>query len=106
LGLRWQKPYLTRPNVSVLAMCAVKARFTRRAAVVLSALVSVSTFLTIYSIAAYNASGHVYVGDDTLYWTSAPSGSFLFWPRSPGMLEMLSEMNETDSLIYRHLIIS
>jgi hypothetical protein len=82
----------------------VNVRFTRRSAVGLIVLVFASAFLTLYTIAAYNVSDHVYVGDDTLDWTSAPSGSFLPWPRAPDMLEMLSRKNETDSFIYTYLI--
>lgn len=78
----------------------VNVRFQGRSAVGLIVLVLASAFLTLHNIAAYNVSDHIYVGDDILDWTSAPSGSFLPWPRAAGMLEMLSRESETGSFIY------
>lgn len=82
----------------------VNVRFSKRSTVGLIVLVFASTLLTLYAISAYNVSDHVYVGESTLDWTSAPSGSFLPWPRAPGMLTMLSRVNEVDSFIYTYLI--
>jgi len=47
---------------------------------------------------------HVTESPPELHWGSAPAGSFFPWPREPGMLEMLSEINEVDSFIYVYLI--
>ena len=82
----------------------VGVRFSKKSLVGLIVLVFASTFLTFYTVAAYGVSRYVYVGEGTLDWTSSPAGSFFPWPTAPGMLTVLSRMNEVDSFIYTYLI--
>lgn len=91
-------------NARLLSLHVVSVRFSKKSLVGLIVLVFASAFLTLYTVAAYGVSGYVYVGEGTLNWTSSPAGSFLPWPTAPGMLEVLSRMNEVDSFIYTYLI--
>ena len=75
-----------------------------KSAVLLIASGFVLTYLTLYAATAQNVARHVYENDGTVVWRSAPSGSFFPWPREPGMLLILSGMNEVDSFIYTYLI--
>jgi hypothetical protein len=73
---------------------------SKRDVLVFIVLVAISTLLTLYTVTAYSVAR--FAGDG--YWSSAPPGSFFPWSRRPGMLEILSNMNEVDLFIYRYLI--
>lgn len=91
-------------NVRLLSSYVVSVRFSKKSLAGLTVLVFASTFLTLYTVAAYGVSSYVYVGEGTLNWTSSPAGSFLPWPTAPGMLTVLSRMNEIDSFIHTYMI--
>lgn len=66
-----------------------------------------TAILTGYTIAIHViADKHIY--EDTVttivYWTSGPSGSLFPWPKAPGMLEIITQVNEADLFIYQYLI--
>ena len=71
------------------------------------ALFLITTLLTVYTITLHViADGHIYEDpvSHLVYWTGGPSGSLFPWPRTPGMLEIITQLNEVDYLIYQHLI--
>ena len=72
---------------------------------ILSGLVLASTVVTLYAVSAYDVAHYAFDdGGTELTWRYTPSGSFLPWPKSPGMLTALSEGNGVDLFIYRYLI--
>ncbi len=79
-------------------------RLRKKSVMLLIALGFASTYLTFYATIAHNVAYNVYDLDGTAVWRSAPSGSFFPWPREPGMLMILSGMNEVDLFIYTYLI--
>jgi len=78
-------------------------RVDKKSGMLLVVLSLVLTYLTLYTANAYSIAPHV-LDADTPVWRSAPSGSFFPWPKRPGMLEILSEMNGVDKFIYLYLI--
>lgn len=65
----------------------------------------ISIIVTAYTIAAYSkATRYIYDSEGEVNWRYTPPGSFFPWPREPGMLATLSEINEIDLFIYRYLI--
>lgn len=64
----------------------------------------VSTSLTLYTMRAHAVARYAYDDESGFGWRYTPSGSFLPWPKEPGMATALSEMNETDMIIYRYLV--
>ena len=78
-------------------------RVDKKSGMLLVVLSLVLTYLTPYTASAYSITPHV-LDAGTPVWRSAPSGSFFPWPKSPGMLEILSEMNGVDKFIYLYLI--
>lgn len=65
----------------------------------------ISIIVTAYAIRAHSiATRYVHDGGDEVAWRNSPPGSFFPWPKEPGMLQMLSEINKIDLFIYRYLI--
>ena len=79
-------------------------KFHKKSAIPLTVLGLVSIYLTLYTVAAYNVANYVYDTEVITVWRSGPSGSFFPWPREPGMLQILSGVNEVDLFIYICLI--
>jgi hypothetical protein len=78
-------------------------RFNQKAIV----LFLTAAILTSYTIAIHAiADGHMH--EDTVttlvYWTGGPSGSLFPWPKAPGMLDIIIQVNEVDLFIYQYLI--
>ncbi|MCW4021094.1 MAG: hypothetical protein NWF14_07710 [Candidatus Bathyarchaeota archaeon] len=68
-------------------------------------LAAISTCLTLYTIKAHAISmEYIYEDAENTFWCRGPSGSLFPWPTEPGRLEILSQIDETDLFIYRHLI--
>ncbi len=79
----------------------------RKAFAIMVMLITISSFLSLYTINAHTIAGrHIAEGGLTyhIYWTSSPAGSLFPWPREPGPLEVLSGVNEVDTFIYQYLI--
>jgi len=73
----------------------------------LGALTFISASLTLYTIRVHTVAHHyIYEGEGYDYpvWRSYPPGSLFPWPTGSGMFQMLSDMNETDVIIYRYLV--
>ena len=64
----------------------------------------VSACLTLYTVRAHAVARYAYGDQLGGGWLYTPSGSFLPWPKEPGMAAALSKMNEIDLFIYRFLI--
>jgi hypothetical protein len=78
-------------------------RFDKKAVI----LFLLTTLLTVYTITIHViAEGHLYEDpvSSLVYWTSGPSGSLFPWPRVPGMLEIITQVNAVDRLIYQSFI--
>ena len=70
-------------------------------------LLLISTIFTYYTISCHViANGYLYVNSttDEVFWTSGPAGSFFPWPKAPGLLEILTQLNEVDLFIFQYLI--
>jgi len=70
-------------------------------------LVVFSTYLSLYTVALHIvAARHIYEDPDSkvVSWRTGPSGSLFPWPKEPGMLEVLTKLNEVDLVIYRYLV--
>lgn len=81
-------------------------RFNKKL-VVVAVFTLISIYLTLYTWKAHAvANQHIYEdpGGTVVTWRTGPSGSLFPWPREPGMLQILSKINEVDLLIYRYLI--
>jgi hypothetical protein len=76
----------------------------KKSVIFLVVLGSLSIYVTLYTATAHKVARYVYEEDGTFFWRSAPSGSFFPWPREPGILEMLTRLNEIDLFIYVYLI--
>jgi hypothetical protein len=82
-------------------------RFDKKSVLIMVVLVAISSYLTTYTLEAYIvATGHLYEDPNSkaLAWRSGPPGSLFPWPREPGMLDVLSSVNDADAFIYRYLI--
>lgn len=78
-------------------------RFDKKAV----ALFLLTTLLTVYTITLHViADGHLYEDpvSNLVFWTGGPSGSLFPWPRAPGMLEIITQVNEVDHFIYQYFI--
>jgi hypothetical protein len=67
----------------------------------------ITAILTSYTIAIHAiADGHMYEDpvSTIVYWTGGPSGSLFLWPKAPGMLDIITQVNEVDLFIYQYLI--
>lgn len=73
-------------------------------ALILIVLIAFSTFLTVYAANAYSVARYAYDTGSEVGWLTTPPGSFLPWPRPPGMFQALSKMNDNDLVVYRFLI--
>lgn len=81
-------------------------RFNRRTVIATIILVSISIYLSIYTFQAHAIASR-YISSDShgaVFWINGPSGSLFPWPRGPGMLEVLSRINDVDLFIYTYLI--
>lgn len=67
-------------------------------------LILASTFLTLYTVAAYNVSNSLIEYNGEIWWRRGSSGSLFPWPRELGMLDILTKVNEADLFIYKYLI--
>jgi len=64
-----------------------------------------SAVLTLYTMSAFDIARYAFdAGGSELGWLYTPSGSFLPWPKGPGMAAALSRGNGVDLFIYRYLI--
>ena len=56
----------------------------------------------IYWVRAVGVSRHASIvdGESEPHWNSGGAGSFLPWPKEPGMLTVITEMDSTDQVIY------
>jgi hypothetical protein len=63
-----------------------------------------SITIIVYTITAYSVARYVYENEDKVVWRYSPPGSFLPWPKEPGMLTALSKMNPIDLFIYQYFI--
>ena len=80
-------------------------RMERKTLTIAVVLAFIAVYLTLYTIIAHTiATQHIYEDPNTVVWRTGPSGSLFPWPREPGMLEILSEINDVDLFIYRYLI--
>lgn len=70
----------------------------------LIALGLVSACLTLYTVSAYAVARYAFDDGSELGWLYTPPGSFLPWPKAPGMAAALSKGNAIDLFIYRYLI--
>lgn len=65
----------------------------------------ISFYITLYTFEAHAIAGNYIIDwNGEKWWRSAPSGSLFPWPREPGMLMILSKVNELDFFIYVYLI--
>jgi len=69
-------------------------------------LASISVYLSLYTWMAHAMSERIIENSygEAVAWRTAPSGSLFPWSREPGMLQILSNINEVDSFIYKYLI--
>ncbi|MEM3666849.1 MAG: hypothetical protein QW222_07205 [Candidatus Bathyarchaeia archaeon] len=70
----------------------------------LTLLCILSITITVYTITAYSIAHYVYEEGDNAYWRYTPPGTFLPWPKPPGILTALSKISEIDLFIYRYLL--
>jgi hypothetical protein len=80
--------------------------FNKRAVIGTIALIAISMYLAIYTFEAHTIAAR-YISSDShnaVFWIDGPSGSLFPWPRGPGMLEVLSGINDVDLFIYTYLI--
>ena len=80
--------------------------FSRRAVFATIVLASISIYLAIYTFEAHSIASRYISSDshDAVFWINGPSGSLFPWPREPGMLQVLSRINDVDLFIYTYLI--
>ncbi|MGQ9552269.1 MAG: hypothetical protein ACUVUE_07575 [Candidatus Bathycorpusculaceae bacterium] len=81
--------------------------FSKKLILVVLGLTIVSIYLTVYTLVAYAvATRYIYEdpNGEVIAWRTGPSGSLFPWPTEPGMLEVLSKVNEVDLFIYRYFI--
>ncbi len=79
----------------------------KKSVLILIILCIISAYLTLYTVKAHTiAARHIYedAEGNAISWRTSPSGSLFPWPKEPGMLEVLSKMDDVDLLIYRYLI--
>ena len=88
-------------------MVGESVTFSKKLVLVVFALMIISVYLTGYTLMAHAvATRHMYEDPDgkVIAWRSGPSGSLFPWPTEPGMLEVLSKVNEVDLFIYRYFM--
>ncbi|MCJ7634567.1 hypothetical protein MUP77_19520 [Candidatus Bathyarchaeota archaeon] len=81
-------------------LLGASAQHRRKRILVASALVLVSAYLTSYTFASYIVSASLTEYGGEIWWSRGPSGSLFPWPREPGMLQILTKVNEVDLFIY------
>jgi len=68
-------------------------------------LIIISSFLSLFTIKAHTIAGrHIIEDGNYIAWRSGPAGSLFPWPRGPGPMDMLSNVNEIDRFIYRYFV--
>ena len=88
-------------------MSGGNVKFSKKAVTVVVLSIFIATYLAGYTIMAHTtAARHIYEDPDgkIVAWRSGPSGSLFPWPREPGMLEVLTKLNDVDLFIYRYFI--
>jgi len=81
--------------------------FPKKLALMLIVFGIISACLTLYTVKAHTIAMRHIIEDaegKAVSWRTGPSGSLFPWPREPGMLQVLSKIDEVDLLIYRYLI--
>ncbi|MDH5376668.1 MAG: hypothetical protein OEW95_12805 [Candidatus Bathyarchaeota archaeon] len=73
----------------------------KKSVLVLIVLGVISAYFTLYTVTAYSVARYALGGGG---WRYTPPGSFLPWPREPGMFPAISKMSESDLFIYQYLI--
>lgn len=67
--------------------------------------VTALVLFSVYTITAHSVASKYIIEDESgLYWRTSPPGSLLPWPRAPGELQALSDVNALDALAYTYLI--
>lgn len=88
-------------------MIVVDLRFGRKSIFLLVVLASLSTCLTLYTVAAYNVARHVIEMDGTVYWRDSMGGSFFPWPTRPSGVSapvLMRMIDDVDLAVYIYLI--
>jgi len=78
-------------------------RFNKKAHI----LFLITTIFIVYTITVHNLAERQMLENSItkiVYWTGGASGSLFPWPKAPGMLEVLTQVNQVDLFIYRYLI--
>lgn len=83
-----------------LNLCGALLALDKKSVSVLIILVLVSACLTFYTVKAYSVARYAFEDGSRLDWLYTPSGSFLPWPKAPGMAAAISKGNEIDLFIY------
>lgn len=77
----------------------------KNAVIVTIIMLVVSIYLSVYTLIVHNlAASHIYETSEDVYWTSGPPGSLFPWPKEPGMLEYLPQVDGVDLFVYLYLI--
>ena len=85
----------------------VDLRFSRKSISLLVLLTALSTWFTLYTVAAYNVARYVTEMDGIIYWPDSRGGSFFPWPTRPSgssLPVLMPIIDEVDLAIYTHLI--
>jgi len=81
--------------------------FHGKSVLILIVLGVISAYLTLYTVKAHSIAMRHIIEDaegNAVSWRTGPSGSLFPWPKEPGMLQVLSKIDEVDLFIYRYLI--
>ena len=79
--------------------------FNKKSVAIAIVLVLVSAYLTLYTFKAHTVSmQYIYEDAGNTLWRRGPAGSLFPWPQEPGMLEIISKIDEVDLFIYSYLI--
>jgi hypothetical protein len=78
---------------------------SRKAVIMTIVLLGISIYLTLYTLKAHTVTAsYIYETRDGVYWTSGPPSSLFLWPKEPGMLEYIPQVEGVDLSIYLYLI--
>jgi len=81
--------------------------FPKKSALMLIVFGIISAYLTLYTVRVHTIAARHIIEDaegKAVSWRTGPSGSLFPWPKEPGMLQVLSKINEIDMFVYRYLI--
>jgi hypothetical protein len=77
----------------------------RKTVIMTIVLLGISIYLTVYTLKVHTiAASHIYETSDRVFWTGGPPGSLFPWPREPGLLEYLPQVEGVDLYIYLYLV--